>query len=107
MIKSKSSIVIVLTLAILSLASIAFAETDEKAKSVRVDKARYKKLQRDLKKIDAEFTKIRNEAVVQTKKEGVASLETQSKLKALIGKRDRCLNRVMLIALRHGGQYPA
>jgi len=107
MARTKTLITVVLALLVLSLPSVTFAQTNEKAKSVQADKGRYKQLLRDIKKIDAEFTKVRNQAVAEAKKDGKASLETKSRLIALSDKRDRYLNRIMLISLRHGWEMPS
>ena len=47
-----------------------------------------------------------HKTVLEIEKEGKASLETKSRLMSVANKRDRLVNRIMLLALRHGWAMP-
>lgn len=102
---SKMTLIKVVTL-VSVVWTAAFAENNVDGKSLQADKARYRRLLRDIQAIDSERNDVLEQAVAETKEYGKASLEPKSRLIALRNKRDRCMNRLMLISLRHGWKMP-
>ena len=86
--------------------SIAFAEADVKAKEATSDRMRYQQLTRELKTVDEAYHSAMKQAVLETQKQGQATLETKSRLLSLANRRDRLINRITLLALRHGWSIP-
>ena len=84
----------------------ALADIYPSARDIAADKVRYQNLCRDIKVIDADHAKAMKQAVSETEKDGSASLETKSRLLSLRDRRDRLVDRVTLIALRHGWKIP-
>ena len=84
----------------------ALADRSPDSKDETSDRMRYQKLMREMKSADAEYNKALKGAVLETEREGKASLETKSRLMSLANKRDRLVNRIMLLALRHGWAMP-
>ena len=70
------------------------------------DRVQYQRLLQDVKSIDAGYSKAMKRAVAETQKDGKASLETKSQLLSLRDRRDRIINRITLLALRHGWEVP-
>lgn len=105
MFNSKIKFVAAIALVIMVCTAVS-AENNVDRKSVGADKARYQKLLRQIQDIDSEYGKILAQAVDQTKNDGKASLELKSQLITLRERRDRCINRLMLISLRHGWKMP-
>lgn len=98
---------ILLTIPLLLIASsAAFADSNPNSEDVRADKARYQSLLRDVRSVDADYSRTLQQALSETKAKGNASLETKSRLLSLTDKRDRLINRITLIALRHGWEIP-
>jgi hypothetical protein len=75
---------------------------------VRADRSRYEGLLREINKIDAEYKQILKKGMQEAKEKenGSASLETKSKIIALTEKRDRVINRLTILSLRHGWEMP-
>lgn len=88
------------------IASTVFAEGEPKSTEANTDRMRYQQLTRELKTVDGEYHAAMKQAVLETQKKGQASLETKSRLLSLDNKRDRLLNRITLVALRHGWRIP-
>jgi hypothetical protein len=84
----------------------SLADSNNNSDEVMADKVRYQRLLRDVKSIDADYSKAMKQALVEMKRDGKASLETKSRLLSLTGRRDRLVNRITLIALRHGWDIP-
>jgi len=104
---SEMTLIKVITLvSVVWTAAFAFAESNVDERSLQADKARYQRLLRDIQAIDSECNEVLEGAVAETKKYGKASLELKSRLIGLRNKRDRCMNRLMLISLRHGWEMP-
>lgn len=98
------NIILTAVIAILIGTSISFADSAD----VRADRSRYEGLLRDIRKIDAEYSQILKKAMQEAKEKdnGSASLETKSRLLALTEKRDRAINRLTILSLRHGWEMP-
>jgi hypothetical protein len=88
------------------ISSQALADSNPNSDDVMADKVRYQRLLRDVKSIDADYSKAIKQAQVETKRDGKASLETKSRLLSLTDRRDRVVNRITLLALRHGWDIP-
>jgi len=86
--------------------SLALADLNSNSKDVIADKALYQRLLREIDSVDAEYSRAMRQAILETREDGKASLETQSNLLALSDKRDRIVNRVTLLSLRHGWDIP-
>ena len=86
--------------------SWALADIDPSARDAAADKVRYQNLMREIKTIDVQYARALKNAMSETEKDGSASLETKSQLLSLRDRRDRLIDRVTLIALRHGWKIP-
>jgi hypothetical protein len=97
-------------IAIMAVGSMAFTaalgQDNASPKDVEVDRGRYRQLLGEVRTLDFEYAKTLEQAVEETKKEGKASLESKSQLIGLGEKRDRCVNRLILVSLRHGWDIP-
>jgi len=103
-----TKVTILLTIAFVMLGSSwARADLIPNTKDQMSDRTRYQRLIRDIRSIDAEYSKVMQRAVVETNKNGEASLETKSQLLSLADRRDRIINRITLLALRHGWDVPS
>lgn len=87
-------------------ASWVGAASNPRLEDEAADRARYQGLLRDIKSVDAQYSKALRQALFETQNDGKASLETKSQLLSLRDKRDRIINRITLIALRHGWEIP-
>lgn len=97
----------IMFLAILMIvAATEQASLGQNSRGEASDRMRYKKLTQELKSVDAEYNKALKLAVLETKTKGEASLEIKSRLLSLADKRERQVNRVTLLALRHGWTIP-
>lgn len=72
------------------------------------ERASYRKLVRDIRKIDREYERLLSESIDEAKgsESGSVSLERQAELINLRDQRDRLLQRLQLLALRHGWDMP-
>lgn len=86
--------------------SWALADLSPNSEDVAADRVRYRRLLQEIKSVDAEYGRAMQQAISEAKKEGKATLETKSRLLALTDKRDRILNRITLLSLRHGWDLP-
>lgn len=103
----KTKIIVASMIGFLMLGSSgAPADSNANSNDVKADRIRYQKLLREIKSVDAEYSRVLQQAVSETKKDGKASLETKSRLLALSDKRDRIVNRLTLLSLRHGWEVP-
>lgn len=82
------------------------ADTRPDAREMAADKARYQNLMREIKAIEVDHARTLKQAMSETQATGAASLETKSRLLSLRDRRDRLIDRVTLIALRHGWKIP-
>jgi len=98
------NIILIAVIAVLVGTSISFADSAD----VRADRSRYEGLLREIRKIDAEYSQVLKKAMEEAKEKdnGSASLETKSRLLALTEKRDRTINRLTILSLRHGWEMP-
>jgi hypothetical protein len=92
--------------ALLIVSSTVLASSNPNSEDVRADRARYQSLLREVRSVDSDYAKTLQQALNETKTNGEASLEIKSRLLSLTDKRDRLINRVTLIALRHGWEIP-
>lgn len=97
-------IILIMLMAALVSTSICFADSSD----TRADRSRYDGLLREIRKIDAEYSKVIKKAMEEAKENdnGSASLETKSRLLALRDKRDRIINRLTILSLRNGWEMP-
>lgn len=72
----------------------------------RADKTRFNSLVRELRTVEAEYHQVVKQAVSEKKKDNQASLETKSRMMFLSDKRDRIMDRLTIISLRHGWDIP-
>ena len=96
--------IVVALVALMTLAGAANAQgtTNEKA-----DRATYNELKSKLRQIDRDYAKMLGTAMREAKSgAGEADLETQAKLISLRRSRDRLMNRLVLVASRHGWEVP-
>jgi len=72
------------------------------------ERANYRKLVRDIRKIDREYERMLSESIEEAKisDSGSVSLERQAELINLRDERDRLLQRLQMLALRHGWDMP-
>ncbi|MEM0983710.1 MAG: hypothetical protein AAGI17_07165 [Planctomycetota bacterium] len=72
------------------------------------ERAKYRRLERDIRKIDFDYEKLLQKSIedAQNSEDGEVSLERQAELINLRDERDRLLNRLQLLALRHGWDLP-
>jgi len=74
----------------------------------RADKATYNRLLQEVKRIETDYSALLDRAMSEARQgDGVASLETQSRLIALRNERDRVMQRLWIVALRHGWEVPS
>jgi len=102
------TLVTMLAVAALLAGSVAFAgdQRDERVEKVR-DKATYDQLVGQVRQVEAQYNQVVTQAMKEARESnGSASLETQSNLIALREKRDRLLNRLLLVSLRWGWDMP-
>ena len=96
-------ITIVTALVLSAVSSAAWADSPDQ----RVDRGQYNRLINEVKRIDAEYAQIVNKGMEEARRgDGQASLETQAQIISLRNKRDRTMNRLMVIALRWGWEVP-
>ena len=70
------------------------------------DKTKYRSLLREIKTVEAEYTVVQSQAVKEVKRDGSAALETKSRLQGLEDKRNRIMDRLLLLSLRYGWDIP-
>ena len=97
--KTKVSMIV---LAVVSLFSCHVFAADD----ARADKTRFNSLLRELRIVEAEYNNTINQAMSEKHQDDQTSLETKSKIMALADKRDRILDRLTIISLRHGWEIP-
>ncbi len=76
------------------------------ADDARTDKTRFQGLLRELTTVEAEYDNTIRQAMSEKKEGDQISLETKSKIVALGDKRDRIMDRLTIISLRHGWDIP-
>ena len=73
----------------------------------RADRGTYNRLLQEVKGIEADYSAALDRAMNEAREgDGQASLETQSRLIALRNERDRVMQRLWIVALRHGWKVP-
>jgi hypothetical protein len=97
--------IVSLTLLFTCLATPTFASM---APDNRSDRAVYNRLLNDLRQVDREYSQTLGQAMRAARtNSGQAGLETEGKLISLRDRRDRLINRISMIALRHGWDLPS
>ena len=91
----------VLVLFIMSAAQAVPGSQDSAA-----DRTKYRSLVREVRSVEAEYTKIQDLAVREVKTNGDATLETKSRLQSLENQRGRIMDRLLLLSLRYGWDIP-
>ena len=91
---------------VLLVVSITRAGVQTGREDATADKSRYHRLLREIKSVEADYHKVQNQAFIEAKSEGKASLETKSRLLAISDKRRRIMDRLLLMSLRHGWDIP-
>ena len=83
--------------------TVLAADQDE-----RIDRGVYSRLIRQVRQTDTESAQVVGSAMQEAREStaGKASLETQSQILALRNKRDRLMNRLLVVALRWGWEIP-
>jgi hypothetical protein len=87
----------------------AFQPVDDAARDAEVrDRVQYRTLFRQIRDLDREYERAVESAMGEARdsETGEASLASQADLLALRDKRDRLMNRLMLLSLRHGWEMP-
>ena len=74
--------------------------------NARADKTRFNSLLRELRTAEAEYHNVVKQAMSEKQNDDQTSLETKSKVMALSDKRDRLMDRLTIISLRHGWEIP-
>jgi len=99
--------IVTITFGVVLLAvSVTRAGVQTGQEDATADKSRYHRLLREIKSVEADYHKVQNQAFIEAKSEGKASLETKSRLLALSDKRRRIMDRLLLLSLRHGWDLP-
>lgn len=102
------TLVTVLTTVLFLAGSVAFAaeERDERVEKAR-DKATYDQMVGQIRQVEAQYNQVLAQAMKEARESnGSAPLETQSKLIGLREKRDRLLDRLLIVSLRWGWDMP-
>ena len=89
---------------VMTVAAVAQAAADSHENAV--DKTRYRALIREVQSVEVELSKIQDLAVKEVKQQGEASLETKSNLQSLENKRNRLMDRLLMLSLRYGWDIP-
>ena len=94
---------IAVTLLCICTTSVLAADQDE-----RIDRSVYNRLIRQVRQTDAESAQVVGKAMREAREStaGKASLETQSQILALRNRRDRLMNRLLVVSLRFGWEVP-
>lgn len=93
---------VVLAVMLLTCSQNGFAATDER----RSDQVVYRQLARDIQRIDRQYAKVLETAKAEARNSGKQNLELEAELLGLRDRRDRSMDRLMLLALRHGWEIP-
>jgi hypothetical protein len=93
-----------ITTAVLLVASSVQAMTD--TRDSITDKTKYRSLIREIKLVETDYAKAQNLAVNEVKRDGGASLETKSRLQNFEGRRNRIMDRLLMLSLRYGWDIP-
>ena len=101
----KNTVMIMFGLVILTV-NTTWATVQTGREDTTVDRSRYQSLLREIQSVEADYQKLQNQAFVEAKTKGDASLETKSRLLALSDKRQRIMDRLLLLSLRHGWDIP-
>jgi len=99
----KRIITVIIAVALTSFGSICWAASADEESS---DKTLYRRLLRDIRSVDKEHSDVLRQCVTEAKEKGQASLNTKNRLLAAVEKRDRIMNRLTLLCLRHGWELP-
>ena len=97
------------TLAIIMMFSIALTAASAFAQSAgeRADRATFNRLTQQIQRVDAEYAEAMRRAMDEARESsGSASTSTQADLLSLRDERDRLMNRLLLISVRHGWDIP-
>ena len=100
--------IVMTLLAVLFSSGLAFAadERDERVEKAR-DKAAYDQLVGQVRQVEGEYKQLLSLGMKEARESnGSASLATQSKIIAAREKRDRLLNRLLVVSLRWGWDMP-
>ena len=86
------------------VASSVQAMTDQRDSIT--DKTKYRSLVREIRSVEMDYAKTQNQAVNEVKRDGSASLDTKSSLQSIEGKRNRIMDRLLMLSLRYGWDIP-
>jgi len=97
--KTKVNMIVLIVVSLFSCHALA-------ADDARADKTRFNSLLRELRTVEAEYNNVIKQAMSEKQKDDQTSLETKSKIMGLSDKRDRIMDRLTIISLRHGWEIP-
>lgn len=97
------------TLAIIIMAAISLTSAPASAQGSgeRADRVTFNRLIQQIQRVDANYAKAMQTGMEEARlSDGSASAATQSDLLSLRDQRDRLMNRLVLISVRHGWDIP-
>ena len=101
----KKTVMIMFGLMVLTV-NTTWASVQTDREDAAADRSRYQSLLREIQSVEADYHRFQNQAFIEAKTDGDASLETKSRLLALSDKRQRIMDRLLLLSLRHGWDIP-